>query len=317
MLDVRDLIRIQAVLTHGGFTRAAMALGMTQPALTRSIAAAERQAGGLLFRRSRQGAEPTALCRLVLAEAPEIVDRMQALNDRLGQWRGGSGEEVTIAAGPFLMPLCLSAAAMLRRSRPRLRLRLETLPWPAALAQLRLGLCDIAVVAAGAQFSQGLFTVEALPVQRLAFAVAARHPLTKMRHLTVPQVLRWPLVTTAHLTPRLQTALAEARAEDEARRPDQPCPAVMVESAEAWLAMIMDGEHVALTIPAAAAHGVARGELALLPLAAPWLIGEPAIVHLAGRAGTPAAAAFSEALRAANTAATAFDRAFAAKPPRR
>lgn len=46
MLDVRDLIRIQAVLNHGSFTRAAAALDMTQPALTRSIAAAERLAGG-------------------------------------------------------------------------------------------------------------------------------------------------------------------------------------------------------------------------------------------------------------------------------
>jgi DNA-binding transcriptional LysR family regulator len=309
MLDVRDLIRIQAVVTHGGVTRAAIALGMTQPALTRSIAAAERQAGGLLFRRSRQGAEPTALCRLVLADAPEIVDRMQALNDRLGQWRGGSGEEVGVAAGPFPMPLCLAAAAALRQSRPRLRLRLETLAWPAALAQLRNGLCDLAVVTAGASFGQGVFAVEPLPPQRLAFVVAAGHPLRARARLTVPQLLRWPLVTTAHLAPRLQQALAEARAADAAPRPDRPCPAVMVESTEAWLAMVQDGAHVALITPSAAAAALARREVALLPLEAPWLVSEPAIVRLAARSLTAPANAFAEALRGASAVALAQDAA--------
>lgn len=314
MLDVRDLIRIQAVVTHGGVTRAAIALGMTQPALTRSIAAAERQAGGLLFRRSRQGAEPTALCRMVLAEAPEIMDRMQALNDRLGQWRGGSGEEVAVAAGPFPMPLCLAAAAMLRQSRPRLRLRLETLAWPAALALLRNGLCDLAVVTAGASFAPGLFTLEALPPQRLAFVVAAQHPLAAKRRLTVPQVLRWPLVTTAHLAPRLQNALAEARAADGAPRPDLPCPALMVESAEAWLGMLRDGAHVALLTPSAVEAALARREVVLLPLEAPWLVSEPAILRLAARAIPPPAQAFAEALRAASAAAVARDAALWSAP---
>ena len=303
MLDVRDLIRIEAVLAHGGFTRAATALGMTQPALTRSIAAAERQAGGLLFRRSRQGAEPTGLCRMVLADAPEIVGRMQVLNERLLQWRGGSGEEVAVSAGPFTMPLCLAAASALRQSHPRLRLRLETLAWPTALAQLRRGLCELAVVTAGASFGQGLFTLEPLPVQRLAFVVATGHPLVAKRRPTVSQLLRWPLVTTAHLAPRLQQALAEARAADGTPRPDQPCPAVMVESAEAWLAMIQDCQHVSLISPFAAAAALARREVTLLPITAPWLVSQPAIVRLTARAGTPAAAAFAEALRAANAAA--------------
>ena len=297
MLDVRDLIRIQAVLTHGGFTRAAAALGMTQPALTRSIAAAEALAGGSLFRRSRLGAEPTALCRLVLADAPEVIARMQALHERLGQLRGGSGEEVAVATGPFPMDLCLGATAAFRRAHPRVRVRLETLPWPAALAQLRAGLCDLAVVTSGASFEGGPFVVETLPPQPMAFVVAPGHPLARAARVTVPQVLDWPLVTTAHLAPRLQTALAEGR-RTARRRPDLPCPAVLVESTAAWLALVAGGDYVALAPPSAAAAALARGEVTPLPLSAPWLAGGSAIVHLATRPPGPAAVAFGAAVRA-------------------
>lgn len=306
MLDVRDLIRIQAVLNHGGFTRAAAALGMTQPALTRSIAAAERLAGGPLFRRSRLGAEPTALCRLVLADAPEIIDRMQILHDRLGQLRGGSGEEVAIAAGPFLMDLCLDATVAFRRAHPRARVRLETLPWPAALAQLRAGLCDLAVVTAGASFDEGRFAMETLPAQRLGFVVAPGHPLAQAKRVSMPQVLRWPLVTTAHPAPRLQTALAEARGARGAR-PDLPCPAVMAESTAAWLALVACGDYVALVSRAIAGPALARGEVAMLPFSAPWMTSPPAIVHLAARLPTPAMLDFVQALRRTNEAALAVD----------
>ena len=136
-LDVRDLVRITAIADHGGFTRAARALGMTQPALTRSISAAERAVGGQLFVRRRPRAEPTALCRMILAEAPGIVARMQDLHRRLDHVRGGSGEELAVASGPFpLESLVLPAVAALRRAHPRVRVRLETLPWPEAVAQL-------------------------------------------------------------------------------------------------------------------------------------------------------------------------------------
>ncbi len=305
MLDVRDLMRVQAVLTHGGFTRAANALGMTQPALTRSIAAAERLAGGLLFRRSRQGAEPTALCRMVLAEAPEIIGRMQALHERLGQMRGGSGDEVAIAAGPFPMELCLAATAAFRAAQPRVRVRLETLPWPAALAQLRARLCDLAVVTAGASFDDGLFVVEKLPPQRLVFIAAPSHALARARRVTVAMVLGYPLVTTAHLSPRLQAALAAARGEGGTRRPDLPLPAVLAESTAAWLSLVAGGTHVALANPAAIAAALARRDVVMLPLSAPWLASEPAIVHLAGQPPRPAAVTFSATLRQANLAAVA------------
>lgn len=307
MLDVRDLIRIEAVAAHGGFTRAAAALGMTQPALTRSIASSEGVVRGQLFRRGRNGAEPTALCRMILADAPEIIQRMQDLHGRLGRVRGGSGEEVAVVTGPFPSETtCLPAAAAFRRSHPRVRVRIETFPWPAALARLRARLCDLAVVTAGANFGEGDVAVEPLPAQRLVFVVAGGHPLTRGARVSSARILSYPLVTTAHLSPRLHAALAEARGRaTETRRADIPCPAVLVESASAWLALLEGTDNVALTTLPAAARALGTGGIAVLPFEAPWLAARHAIVHLAKRQPSAAASSFAAELKKANTDAIA------------
>ena len=300
-LDVRDLVRITAVADHGGFTRAARALGMTQPALTRSISAAERAVGGQLFVRRRPRAEPTALCRMILAEAPGIVARMQDLHRRLDHVRGGSGEELAVASGPFpLESLVLPAVAALRRAHPRVRVRLETLPWPEAVAQLRAQRFDLAILTAGAVLGAKDLVVEPLQPLRLVFAHRRGHPLARIARPSLARILSYPLVTTAQLLPTLHRALAEARGEPGAGpRADIPFPAVTVESTSAWLGLASISDSIALATAAPVQRYVATGELAVLPLDRPWLTARHAIVHAAARALSPVALDFVAELRAA------------------
>lgn len=293
-LDVTALVRIAAVADHGGFTRAAKALGMTQPALTRSIAAAERSVGGALFLRQRPRAEPTALCRMILAEAAEIITRMQDLHRRVLQVRGGSGEELAVASGPFpLETVVLPAVVAFMRTHPRVRVRIETLAWPEALAQLRAHRFELAVLTAGADIQGGDLTALPLPAQRLVFAVRHGHPLTRIARPSLARILGYPMATTAQLLPRLHRALAQARGEDSPRpRADIPFPAAMVESSSAWLTLVAQSDCVALTTIAAAKHHAARGQIAILAVERPWLSTRHAVVHSSTRALSPAAAAF-------------------------
>lgn len=298
MLEFRDLQRIEAIVAAGGFTRAARALGMTQPALTRSIAAIEARLRGPLFRRGRRGAEPTPLCRTILAAAPEILSRMQALNDRLGQMRGGSGEEVSIVSGPFPFDMvCLPAALALARSQPRIRLRLEVQPWPSALAQLRQRHAEIAVITANEAPDLAEFVVEPLPAWPLHLIVRAGHPLLASRRVTLAAALAHPLVTTAHLSTMLHTALADARG--SARRSDVAFPALLIESLPGWLRAVRGSDAVALAPLPAIAEELARGEVVALPLRAPWLTTSPAMIRLASQPLTAAVEAVQTELRAA------------------
>lgn len=302
MLEFRDLIRIEAIVAQGGFTRAARALGMTQPALTRSIAGVEARLRGPLFRRSRRGAEPTPLCRTILAEAPEILSRMQSLNDRLGQIRGGSGDELAIVSGPFpFETICLPAALAYRERNPRVRLRLESMAWPAALAQLRARLAEVAVITAHEAPDLAEFAVEPLAPLPLVFVVRDGHALAASARPTLAAALSWPLVTTAHLSTRLHTALAEARG--ARRRADIAFPAVLTEPISAWARMARGSDCVALVTLPAVLPEVERGELRVLRIRAPWLATSPAILRLASQPLTAAAEGFCMELREASARA--------------
>jgi len=57
------------------FARAAEALGLTQPTLSRSIAALERDLGVRLFERSHKGATPTVFGRVLLERGAIVLER--------------------------------------------------------------------------------------------------------------------------------------------------------------------------------------------------------------------------------------------------
>jgi DNA-binding transcriptional LysR family regulator len=69
VLDLRLLHQALVLEHHRNFARAAEALNLTQPALSRSIAGLEAALGERLFDRTPQGVEPTAFGRMLLARA--------------------------------------------------------------------------------------------------------------------------------------------------------------------------------------------------------------------------------------------------------
>src|SRR5512139_496959 len=71
--ELRHLRYVVAVANHSSLGRAAEALGMTQPALTRSLQTLEHQVGVPLFTRSKTGMVPTDEGRLFLDRAREVV----------------------------------------------------------------------------------------------------------------------------------------------------------------------------------------------------------------------------------------------------
>ncbi|RVT95562.1 LysR family transcriptional regulator [Rhodovarius crocodyli] len=302
MLDIRDLQRIQAIATHGNFTRAARVLGVTQPALTRSISAVEAMLRGPLFLRSRQGAEPTDMCRMILADAPSILERMEALQRNLSELRSGPGQEIAVASGPYpFETILLPAAIAFGREQPRIRLRMEIQPWPRAVAQLRAGLVEIALANTTSVVDLAGLSIEPLPAHPMLAAVRAGHPLLRLKRPELSQILAYPLVTTANLSANFSRMLTEARAEARARRPHPAFPAMMLEPMSAWLSVVRRSDAVAfVTAPALEEPGA---QVEVLRFQSPVLRTSPAIMRLASRAGSRHAGQFIEALRAANAQA--------------
>ncbi|MFI9211759.1 LysR family transcriptional regulator [Streptomyces sp. NPDC053253] len=125
-LAPRELRVLLAVGQERGFSAAAVALGMTQSAVSHSVRTTERKLGAVLFDRGRTGATPTAAGERALAHARRVLrllDVMAAEVRGAGRGGGAGGASATLA-GPLRIAAFRSAALhLLPRALGRLTAR--------------------------------------------------------------------------------------------------------------------------------------------------------------------------------------------------
>ncbi|GGJ95978.1 transcriptional regulator [Pilimelia anulata] len=86
-LELHHLRTLRAVAAAGSLNRAAEQLNLPQPALSRQLRRLEDLFGGPLFDRHHCGVRPTALGRVVLQHAAEILDDCAAIHDDIARHR--------------------------------------------------------------------------------------------------------------------------------------------------------------------------------------------------------------------------------------
>ncbi|HYJ66340.1 MAG TPA: LysR family transcriptional regulator [Nocardioidaceae bacterium] len=108
-IELRHLRLVKAIAEEGSITRAAAALGSTQPAVTRLLRRLENTLGGPLFVRSRDGVEPTSLGKLVIARAQAVLPVIDSLRSDVeaSKLAGPVPEKIRVGAenGPVMVGL--------------------------------------------------------------------------------------------------------------------------------------------------------------------------------------------------------------------
>jgi len=138
---------LRAAAEYGSFTAAAAALGYTQSAVSRQIAALERAAGVALFERRAAGVRLTAAGRTMLQHASVALDQV----DRAGQLVRGAAETdrvvlrlgVFTSAGAALVP---DTVELMRRRAPHVDVVTREGSTPSLAAGLRASTLDVAVI---------------------------------------------------------------------------------------------------------------------------------------------------------------------------
>lgn len=126
-INLHHLRVFAAVAEHGGFSRAAAALRLSQPAVSKSVRALERQLGLSLVDRSGRTPRLTDAGRVLHARARELFGVERAAEEEVRALRGlerGSlriGASTTIAT--YLLPPVL---ARFRADHPRIALRVAS-----------------------------------------------------------------------------------------------------------------------------------------------------------------------------------------------
>lgn len=121
-MELTPLRYLVAIAEHGHMTRAADALGVSQPALSAALKKLEAEVGAPLFDRTGRGVEPTEAGRAMLEHARETLRSAQAGVEAVRRLAGLEHGAIRIGGGAtatgYLLPGVVSA---MRREHPGVR----------------------------------------------------------------------------------------------------------------------------------------------------------------------------------------------------
>ena len=100
-ISLRLLRHALTLAEHRNFPRAAVALGISQPALSRSMQNLERTVGAVLFDRRPQGVEPTDAGQLLLLRARELLSFSEEFVNEVSRTNSLHRGRIVCGAGPY------------------------------------------------------------------------------------------------------------------------------------------------------------------------------------------------------------------------
>ena len=146
MLDLRRLALLREVVRHGSFSRAAQALYLTQPAVSRQVAKLEREAGVRLLDRTPSGLRLTDAGQVALERADAIAGQLAAAEAELEAITSLSAGRLRLSAFPTVAAtLVLDALRHFRKRHPGVELSFVEAGTRAGLQRLRAGEVDLAL----------------------------------------------------------------------------------------------------------------------------------------------------------------------------
>ena len=193
--QLRDLEYFAAIAEHGQVQRAAAALGLSQPALSKSILRLEQSMQAKLLKRTPKGVELTSEGSALLAHIRKVRlsldDAAREITD-LGQGRAGLlriGANARLAVD--LMP---AACAVLLNEATRLTLDVTLREGDSGMPALLRGELDLYVTATHQTDCEGLAQEELSKEERVIFA-SAHHRLARKKRVTLADIAqeRWLL----------------------------------------------------------------------------------------------------------------------------
>jgi len=175
-LNLHLLRLFESVARHQSFSRAAEALHVSQPAVSKGVRELEAQLGTPLLERGPGGVRPTEAGRILLVHARTVFSAEQAAEDALGALRGLRGGTLRIGASTtiatYFLPPLLGA---FHRAYPDVDLRLTSANTVTVADLLMRRELDVALVEG--PLDPGEILVQPWREDELVFIAAANHPL--------------------------------------------------------------------------------------------------------------------------------------------
>jgi DNA-binding transcriptional LysR family regulator len=299
-IKTRHLVHCRVLAEHGNYGRAAESLGITQPALTRSIQGLERLLGVTLFDRGRGSVRPTDFGRVLVERGRLILVESEELERELKLMQGLDVGELNLSVG--LYPAELSAhlaVGRLLRHHPKIRCRIRLCDWRRAAEDVLNGEADLAVADTRAAEDEPRLATKLLGEHPLKLFCRPGHPLSGRRGLGIDDVFSYPWVCSrapASVTRLLPKDTGEAGWVDP--KTGDFVFSIQVDNLTAAKQVVSESDAIGVAPTSMIEEELGTGALAVLDFQETWTHLNYGFIHLRDRTLSPATIAFMEEIEA-------------------
>lgn len=185
----RQLACLLTIAKEGSFSRAAARAGLSQPALSRTIAQLERTIGARVLERGRFGARLNELGMALSRHAEAVEVQIRRAGEEAALHRDKLGGTLIVGVTPITAAeLVPRAVAKLTEKRRGLSIRIMELPFERGRAALKRGEIDLYVGPLQQLGEPSEFAEETIVTDPLCVVVGKSHPLGRRRTLALDQV---------------------------------------------------------------------------------------------------------------------------------
>ncbi|MGX8009401.1 LysR family transcriptional regulator [Mesorhizobium sp. ORM8.1] len=203
-IDERHLVQLAAVVQAGGVTEGAAMLGLTQPAVSRTLSMLEKRLGEPLFAKGRRPLQPTPLGRALADHGQAMLVASRKASTLVERFRQGRTGVVRVGGTPFFMDALISGMiAEFQNGSPDVRIDqsygyLPDLREALNADRIDLAICPIDMLDEGS----GMRFQEILPGRNVV-ACRSTHPLLLKRKLNPAELLDYPWIAPPPGSPLL------------------------------------------------------------------------------------------------------------------
>ncbi|PWV98920.1 LysR family pca operon transcriptional activator [Hoeflea marina] len=293
-IKIRHLESFVEVARQKSVGRAATSLGLTQPAVTRTIRELETIVGQPLIARDGRGIRLSPQGEVFLTHAGISLAAVRGGMQALAETAPAPGPMVRIGALPTVSVTVMPAAvSQLLASETPSRLRVITGENRVLLDQLRKGDLDMVMGRMPAPEQMGGLRFEPLYRDRVVFVVSSQHPLAGRDHVPADVLGRYPVLFPPEgsiIFPYVETLLVE-------QGMTRPSQAIETVSDSFGRAFVREQNAIWIISRGVVAAEIDGGQFSVLPIDTGSTMGSVGLVTRGGGEPDAAAQAFAEILR--------------------
>jgi len=295
-MKLQDLRILMAVAQAGSMNKAAVALNMSQPAVSRSIAELERAVGLGLFDRNARGVEPTAYGRALLDGGTAVFDDLHQAIRNMEFLADPSAGEVRIGAiDPLAATFVTAVIDRLSRRHPRIMFHLLTAQTEGLHRELSGRNVDLLVAQRVGPLADEQLGFEKLYDDPFVVVASAQNPWARRRSIELAELMNELWTLPPPESPLGSIFMGAFRASGL----DYPNATVSALASEARMSLLASGRFLSIvsTSRSRLTFPSMRPQLKVLPVVLPLAPVPVGILHLKNRTLSPATRLFIEHAR--------------------